>query len=90
MEFKEDVKVKSHGTAQANVSSEGILSAEVIVPPRPLINMFNRFCSPLLNRILGNHGECRTLAALRDTLLPRLISGKLRREEAKRIVQRSG
>ncbi len=39
---------------------------------------FNVFCEPILNRILANHAESRTLAALRDALLPKLLSGELR------------
>ena len=77
-EFKADVEVRSHGTAQANVSADGILSVPVIVPPKALMDEFNAFCEPALNRILASHAESRTLAALRDALLPKLLSGELR------------
>ena len=77
-EFKAAVEVKSHGTAQANVSPDGILSVPITLPPLALIHEFNAFCEPILNRILANHAESRTLAALRDALLPKLFSGEIR------------
>ena len=77
-EFKAKVETKSHGTAQANVSAEGILSLQIVVPPKKLREEFNRICQPILDRILVNHAESANLAALRDTLLPKLISGEIR------------
>lgn len=76
--FKEEVVTKSHGTAQANVSAEGILSIPIIVPPKMLRDAFNQICYPLFVRILENHAETSTLSISRDTLLPKLLSGELR------------
>jgi len=87
-DFKVAVETKSHGTAQANVSADGILSILVIIPPKPLRDAFNRFGHPILDRILSNHGESSTLSSIRDSLLPKLISGELRVPDAERIVGR--
>jgi type I restriction enzyme, S subunit len=76
-EFKAFVEARSHGTAQANVSGESIMEFSLVVPPAGILDAFNRDCQPLLDRILSNHGESRTLATLRDTLLPKLLSGEL-------------
>ena len=76
-EFKAFVEARSHGTAQANVSGESIMEFPLVVPPSGILDAFNRACQPLLDRILSNHGESRTLAILRDTLLPKLLSGEL-------------
>jgi type I restriction enzyme S subunit len=76
-EFKAFVEARSHGTAQANVSGESIMEFPLVVPPSGILDAFNRECQPLLDRILSNHGESRTLATLRDTLLPKLLSGEL-------------
>lgn len=77
-EFKTQVETKSHGTAQANVSAEGILSIEVVVPPKTTRDEFNRLLQPILDRILEAHAESANLAMIRDALLPKLISGELR------------
>lgn len=44
--------------------------------------------APVLHRVLRNILESRTLAALRDTLLPKLISGEIRVKDAERFVSR--
>lgn len=85
--FKKAVEQTSHGTAQANVSAEGILSVKTIVPPDKIIDQFNAFARPLLDRILANEKENQTLKNLRDTLLPRLLSGELRVRDAERTVE---
>ena len=42
------------------------------------VNNYCRFTNPILNRILTNNKESRRLATLRDTLLPRLMSGEIK------------
>jgi type I restriction enzyme S subunit len=71
------VETNSHGTAQANVSAEGILSIRIVVPPKTLRDKFNQIGQQFLDRILAIHHESYTLSALRDVLLPKLISGEL-------------
>jgi type I restriction enzyme S subunit len=51
-----------------------------------LISKFNDLASPMLDRVKANRLIIQTLSALRDTLLPRLISGKIRLPEAESIV----
>jgi type I restriction enzyme S subunit len=76
-EFRAFVEARSHGTAQANVSGEAIMEFPLIGPNPVILDAFNRECRPMLDRILSNHAESRILAALRDTLLPKLLSGEL-------------
>ncbi len=87
IEFRSFVEGRSHGTAQANVSATGIMDYPLVVPTDVLMSRFNTTCAPMFDRILDNHGQMRTLAALRDTLLPRLLSGELRVPAAERLVQ---
>lgn len=54
-----------------------------VVPPPGVARAFGELCKPLYDRIVSGKQRARTLAALRDTLLPRLISGKLRLSEAR-------
>jgi type I restriction enzyme S subunit len=76
-EFRSFVEARSHGTAQANVSGEAIMEFPLVAPSAEILDAFNRECQPMLDRILSNHAESRTLATLRDTLLPKLLSGEL-------------
>jgi len=81
-EFRAFVEARSHGTAQANVSRESIMEFPLIAPSSAILDAYNRECQPMLDRILSNHAESRTLAILRDTLLPKLLSGELSVKEA--------
>jgi type I restriction enzyme S subunit len=65
---------KSHQRAQV----DSILNIEVVIPPSPLIAAFDRSAAGLLERTFVCRREARTLAAQRDALLPKLISGELR------------
>lgn len=48
-----------------------------IVPDAPVANAFKRQCQPWYDQIVTNKQQSRTLATLRDTLLPKLLSGEL-------------
>jgi type I restriction enzyme S subunit len=68
---------KSHQRAQV----DSILNLAVVVPPPAVVAAFDHSADSLLARTLECRRESRALAALRDTLLPQLISGKLRAKE---------
>ena len=57
----------------------------VIWPARQLIDRFHRLAEPLWSRIHQNQADARNLFAIRDLLLPKLISGELRANDAARI-----
>lgn len=50
---------------------------EVVLPPNHIATAFNENIAPLVERIISNIHESRTLAALRDALLPKLLSGRV-------------
>ena len=83
--FKTHAEAQSHGSAQANVSGSDLLGYETVVPPSEIHDAFNELLSPMISRLLENHELAQTLASLRDTLLPRLISGQLRLPEAESV-----
>jgi type I restriction enzyme S subunit len=76
---------KSHQRAQAGA----ILGLAVVQPPAALIEAFERSSGPMLARTLACRRESRTLAALRDALLPKLISGDLRVKGVEKLVRRN-
>ena len=85
--FKGYAEARSHGSAQANVSGAVLLDYPVVTPTQNILDRFNGSVGVLLERILSNHEQAQTLATLRDTLLPRLISGQLRLPEAEAMVR---
>lgn len=48
------------------------------MPPVQIVNAFEHLVAPLDEKITNNEQESRTLADIRDTLLPKLLSGELR------------
>jgi len=48
-----------------------------LLPPRPVMAAFDRNVGSLFAAISANEHQSRTLATLRDTLLPKLLSGSL-------------
>lgn len=62
---------------QANASLKTIGARLILVPKSPLLDMCNSILSPILNLMRQNSSESRTLSHIRDTLLPKLISGEI-------------
>ena len=60
---------------------------ELALPPEPVAAAFTELIQPMTERLIGGTYESRTLAALRDVLLPRLISGELRVSDAGKTME---
>jgi type I restriction enzyme S subunit len=74
---------KSHQRAQAG----SVLGLRVVRPPAALVEVFEEAGGSLLDRTRECRRETRTLSTLRDTLLPRLISGELRVKDAGQFLE---
>jgi type I restriction enzyme S subunit len=59
----------------------------VVVAPRSILESFDGLVASLRNKIYSNDQHLQTLAQLRDTLLPRLISGQLRLPEYEQVAR---
>jgi type I restriction enzyme S subunit len=71
-------------TTMGHIQRGHLSAARALVPPPPLLDAMSRQFEPLLEGIVARRLETRTLAALRDALLPRLISGELDLSRAER------
>lgn len=67
----------SKATTMGHIQRSHLSDAKVVVPDEKLLAVANELFSPLIDRITANSLQAKTLAETRDTLLPRLISGKL-------------
>jgi type I restriction enzyme, S subunit len=68
--------VGSSGRQRADV--ENIATYEMQLPPQSVINRFNDYIEPSLQKMKINNNQIRTLTTLRDTLLPKLMNGEVR------------
>lgn len=82
----DSLKQRSHGSVFDTITRETLASVSVVVPPAALVGKFEATVSSVMQRIRMNLLQAQTLATLRDTLLPRLISGQLRLPEAEVIL----
>jgi type I restriction enzyme S subunit len=89
-EFKSEVENLGTGSAQANVSSGSIKGIRLPLPPQNLRKVFHETASSIIDRILLASEEARCLSELRDTLLPKLISGELRISDAEKFLAEAG
>jgi hypothetical protein len=65
------------GGAYPAVRPDVIASAQIVRPNDLVIEQFSVFARPLLAKVAANERESRTLATIRDTLLPKLMSGEV-------------
>lgn len=70
------------GSAVPSLNRNHVHAQPAVIPPESLVSAFTDMAMALLQRIRANDEHGNQLRALRDTLLPRLISGKLRLPEA--------
>ncbi|NOU07564.1 MAG: hypothetical protein HOO99_15425, partial [Hyphomicrobiaceae bacterium] len=84
--FKEFAEGQSHGSAQANVSTRNLMTYPLNKAPENVISAYAGLVDPLLAMGLSNLGEMSALAALRDLLLPKLMSGEIRIRDAEKLV----
>lgn len=77
------------GTSKSHqrISPPDLLRREALLGTAELFAQFENTVASLLNRVLANRAESRTLAQTRDLLLPRLMSGELRVTQAERMVE---
>ena len=59
------------------IHPESVLNMRIVMPPPALIRAFTGIAKPMFDRINRNTEQSCTLATLRDTLLPKLLSGEL-------------
>lgn len=75
---REDLNNLANGAAQQNLSV-GVVKAFKVLYPSPLVtDNFTKQVSNMFNKMESNHKQIQTLTEMRDALLPRLISGKIR------------
>ena len=67
----------SKGTAQKNLSPIETGKLKIKIPPTNIMSQFEEIAINLLNTIVSNNEQSQTLTSLRDSLLPKLISGEI-------------
>ena len=73
-------------SGRQRVSGETIGDYKIAIPPKSLISSIAPYLKSVMDNIKNNGFESRRLAQLRDTLLPRLMSGELKVNEIENVL----
>lgn len=77
----------SKATTMGHIQRKHLSDAKLAIPKKDLLEKASSVFEPILERYIANSLQAKDLAELRDTLLPRLISGQLRLPEAQALSQ---
>lgn len=84
------LRQRTHGSVFDTITRDTLATVHVAVPSVATVEAFEEEVKPILDRIREALVESRTLATLRDALLPKLISGELRVTDAERFLEERG
>jgi len=76
--MEEIKKFNDEGTVFGSISKGDFQQMEIVIPPEDLVSEFESEVKPINDKVIKNCGQIRTLESLRDTLLPKLMSGEVR------------
>ncbi|MEK6704065.1 MAG: restriction endonuclease subunit S [Planctomycetota bacterium] len=87
----EHLTTHASGTSNSHqrVRPQDFLDFQCVEPPVDVLRGFTQAATPIFGRIATSRAQSATLVALRDALLPKLISGELRIADAEKIVGRA-
>jgi type I restriction enzyme S subunit len=80
----------ANGSTFLEISKSSFRPIRIVAPSALVMDAFDRVTRPMYLKVVEHERKSRTLAALRDALLPKLISGELRVRDAEKVVARAG
>ena len=86
-EFVEHTNAGSSGTRMPRTNWKDMARYETVIPSEEVATAFEEILAPARARIIEGVHEAKTLAALRDSLLPKLMSGELRVSDARNQIE---
>ncbi len=73
--------------AAAGIRGADLAKLRVLAPPKKIQRCFREIVQSLESKFSANENESRTLASIRGTLLPKLLSGEIRIKDAEKVVE---
>ena len=84
-----EIKHRGGKAAIPGINQTDVKEQRLLIPTEAVLLKYDELTSPLIAGILSNSTKIQTLTRLRDTLLPRLISGQLRLPEVDSLLEES-
>lgn len=85
----DEIKNRACGTTFQEISKTNFRPMLVLTPTRRAVSVFDTHCKSLFDKLVSNLKESNTLESIRDTLLPKLLSGEIRIKDAEKIVSQA-
>ncbi|MBP8540746.1 MULTISPECIES: restriction endonuclease subunit S [unclassified Citrobacter] len=82
----DDIKGMAGGTTFAEISKGAFKTISLVIPSKNIVDEFTRLAHQHFGKVVSNTEQINALTALRDTLLPKLISGELSLEDLPDLV----
>jgi len=82
----DDIKGMAGGTTFAEISKGAFKTISLVIPPKNIVDEFTRLAHQHFEKVVSNTRQITALTTLRDTLLPKLISGELSLEDLPNLV----
>ncbi len=78
---------RTHGSVFDTITRDTFTALEIVHPPKEIARAFERVVDRFLNRVRTNLFESQTVGLIRDTLLPKLLSGEVRVKTAEQALE---
>jgi len=76
--YEELRQISDSNSSRGSLTTKMVAALKTLIAPKQIVAAFEGIAGPIMDRIVQNERESRTLAQTRDLLLPRLMSGELR------------
>ena len=86
----EEIVSYANGSTFLEISKSSFKLIQVVLPSTSVMAAFDRMSRPMYHKVVENERQSHVLAALRDALLPKLISGEMRVRDAERFLEQRG
>ena len=80
----EEIISRANGSTFLEISKSNFRSIPIVRPNNTIIEVFDSIIRPMYMRVVNNEKEVGLISKIRDSLLPNLLSGKIRLEEKKK------
>lgn len=86
LKIRRDLVQLGNGSVFTNLKTDIVKSFDLVIAGEGIMDFFQTNCTSILNRLHSSRLETANLESIRDTLLPKLISGELRVPEADQLI----
>ncbi|ULB47903.1 restriction endonuclease subunit S [Limnospira fusiformis KN01] len=86
-DFQSHVYGHTNGSTVLHLGKDGIPAYSFLIPNQSIISCFSYYAAPVFEKLEINEIQMYSLQSLRDTLLPKLLSGEIRVKDAEKIVE---